>query len=264
MDAFLLAAGYGTRLRPLTDSLPKPMVSLCGKPLIGWNLELISKLGVKRVVVNTHYLKDLLEEYLGDGSTWGLEIVLSSESELLDTGGGLKKAWNLFSSSKILSWNSDVFIDPQFGVSPASGSSDYESLLEISSDLNKSPLITILVRSDSDATIRRYGSIGLSAEGRVVEFLGTRYVDKPVMRRVMFTGISVISKGIDTYLEKNKSIFSLTRDLFPQILHDSADTEKGGIWASFCNCYWNDIGTIDRLSEASKQIEANFTSTTKA
>jgi NDP-sugar pyrophosphorylase family protein len=256
MEAFLLAAGLGTRLRPLTEIKPKPLVDLSGKPIIAWNLERIARAGVKKVVVNAHYKSEMIEAYLGDGNAWGLDILISKEQELLDTGGGLKRAWGNFSSSHVLCWNSDVFIDPVFCESRGSVSSEFKALEQVSHDPEKSPLVTILVREDTEDLVNAYGSIGISSDGRVVEFLGTRYVNQDVFKRVMFAGISILSKRVERYLEINNSVFSLTKNLFPQILHDSAHSVSGGIWSSFCSCYWNDIGTIDRLNEASKHIDA--------
>jgi NDP-sugar pyrophosphorylase family protein len=256
IDVFLLGAGYGKRLRPLTESVPKPLVSLHGKPLIGWNLELISMAGIQRVVVNTHHLAEQLEAYLGTGESWGLDLAVSREKELLDTGGGLKHAWGKFSSSRIMTWNSDIFLDPVFVAGSGAGPSDYERLVSVSCDTEKKPLVTVLVRDDAPEVIESYGSLGVSSEGRVVEFLGTRFVDQPVHKRVMFAGISIISKEVKVLLDKNPEVFSLTRDLFSQVLHESADKEIGGIWVSNCGCYWNDIGTIDRLEDASKQMSS--------
>lgn len=254
MDAFLLAAGFGKRLKPLTDELPKPLVLLQGKPLIARNLELLSKAGIKRVVVNTHYLAEKLEKYLDDGSAWGLEVVISRENELLDTGGGLRKAWSNFSSEKILTWNSDVFVDPSF-VHNDSNTTGFKNLLAVSENDRTKPLVSLLVRDDSEKNLSMYGSLGISQEGRVVEFLGTRFVDIPVYKRVMYAGISVLSREVEGFFAYNPPAFSLTRDLVSQILHKTADKDSGGVWTSFCTDYWSDIGTIDRLEEASKYLK---------
>jgi len=90
-QAFILGAGIGARMRPLTDAVPKPMVSVHGKPIIAYALESIAKHGsIKRVVVNTHYKAPILEDYLKSRTDLPFEIVISYESDLLDTGGGLQ------------------------------------------------------------------------------------------------------------------------------------------------------------------------------
>jgi len=92
--AFILAAGMGTRLRPHTDTIPKPMVEIDGKSIIHRTLEKLAAEGVKEVVVNTHHLAPVLEKHLKEISA--PKIIISHEEELLDTGGGLKKALHHF------------------------------------------------------------------------------------------------------------------------------------------------------------------------
>lgn len=108
--AMILAAGLGTRMRPLTDSMPKPMVPLAGRPLIDHVLTRLSDAGVKRAVVNLHYLGDVLEAHLSQrwppGS--GMTLQLSDErNAILDTGGGVAKALPLLGNAPFLVHNSD-------------------------------------------------------------------------------------------------------------------------------------------------------------
>ena len=92
----ILAAGYGKRLRPLTDHTPKPLVTIGGKPLICYHLEKIARSGIKEVVINLGHLGSKIPEALGDGSDWGLSISYSEEGpEPLETGGGMAKALSL-------------------------------------------------------------------------------------------------------------------------------------------------------------------------
>jgi MurNAc alpha-1-phosphate uridylyltransferase len=92
----ILAAGRGERMRPLTDSCPKPLLPVRGKPLIVWHLEALARAGVRRVVVNTAWLEEQVPKALGDGSRWGLEIAYSMEGRdhggALETAGGIAKA----------------------------------------------------------------------------------------------------------------------------------------------------------------------------
>ncbi|GGQ18293.1 N-acetylmuramate alpha-1-phosphate uridylyltransferase MurU [Shewanella litoralis] len=111
MKAMILAAGRGERLRPLTDTLPKPLVSVAGKPLIEYHLEKLARTGVKQVVINHAWLGHKLPEILGDGQRWGLEISYSAESEALETAGGIKQALTLLGNDPFLVINGDVFID---------------------------------------------------------------------------------------------------------------------------------------------------------
>ena len=103
MKAIVLAAGYGNRLRPLTDHTPKPLVPIGGKPLIVHHLEKLAAAGFKEVVINLGHLGSKIPEALGNGSTWGLSISYSDEGpEPLETGGGLAKALPLLGNETFL------------------------------------------------------------------------------------------------------------------------------------------------------------------
>jgi len=88
----LLAAGRGSRMRPLTDQTPKPLLDLRGKPLMQWTLEALARDGVQRVVVNTAWLGEQIPARFGDGSALGLDIAYSPETEALETAGGIARA----------------------------------------------------------------------------------------------------------------------------------------------------------------------------
>ena len=92
MKAMVLAAGMGTRLRPLTDSHPKALVEINGRTLLEITLARLREFGVTDVVVNVHHFADLVVPYLAEKQNFGMHIEVSREDELLDTGGGLKKA----------------------------------------------------------------------------------------------------------------------------------------------------------------------------
>lgn len=89
-QAVILSAGLGTRLRPLTDNLPKVMVPLGGKPLLQWHIEQFKKHGIREFFINLHYLPDAIRNYFGDGSKWGVKITYAFEPEILGTAGGVK------------------------------------------------------------------------------------------------------------------------------------------------------------------------------
>ncbi len=89
-QAVILSAGLGTRLRPMTDTIPKPMIPLLGKPMLEWNIEQFRRHGVEEFFINLHYLPDVIKNYLGDGSKWGVKINYNFESEIMGTAGGVK------------------------------------------------------------------------------------------------------------------------------------------------------------------------------
>ncbi|MCR4328860.1 MAG: nucleotidyltransferase family protein [Patescibacteria group bacterium] len=89
-QAVILSAGLGTRLRPLTDNIPKVMIPLAGKPLLHWHIEQFKKHGVTDFFINLHYLPDTIRDYFGDGSQFGVKIIYVYEPEIMGTAGGMK------------------------------------------------------------------------------------------------------------------------------------------------------------------------------
>ena len=112
--AMILAAGKGTRMRPLTLQTPKPLLLAAGKPLIVWHIERLVKAGFKRLVINHYWLGEQLELAIGDGSRWGVHIDWSAEDLLLNTGGGILNALPLLGDDPFLLVNGDVFTDMDF------------------------------------------------------------------------------------------------------------------------------------------------------
>ena len=110
----ILAAGFGKRLRPLTEHTPKPLLEIRGKSLIVYHLEALARAGVKEVVINTAWLGEKLEAYLGDGSQYGVCIHWSRETEPLETGGGICLALPLLGVAPFLLVNGDVWTDYPF------------------------------------------------------------------------------------------------------------------------------------------------------
>lgn len=115
MTAMILAAGRGERMRPLTDTKPKPLLEVKGKPLIVWHLERLAKNGFKKVVINIAHLGFMIPEYLGSGSKWGIEIVYSDEQECgaLESAGGIINAFK-YLSDHFLVVNGDIWCDYEF------------------------------------------------------------------------------------------------------------------------------------------------------
>ncbi|MBU3561124.1 N-acetylmuramate alpha-1-phosphate uridylyltransferase MurU [Polynucleobacter hallstattensis] len=110
IPCFLLAAGRGERMRPLTDELPKPLLTIKNKSLLAWHVEALSAAGIQDVVINHAWLGKKIEEALGNGSQFGLNITYSPETSALETAGGIRKALPLLNPSDyFLVINGDVF-----------------------------------------------------------------------------------------------------------------------------------------------------------
>ncbi len=111
MRAMILAAGRGSRLRPLTDICPKPLLGVRGKPVIVHHLEALARAGIQDVVINVSHLAEKIQEALQDGARWGVTIQYSWEEQALETGGGIFQALPLLGSEPFLLVNGDILTD---------------------------------------------------------------------------------------------------------------------------------------------------------
>ena len=165
MRALVFAAGLGERMRPLTDTTPKPLLVAGGKPLIVWHLEKLAALGIIEVVVNTSWLAQRFPEVLGDGSRWGLRLHYSHEGPVpLETGGGMLHALPLLGDAPFLAVNGDIWTDYDFARLPQAPAGDAH-----------------LVLVDNPAH-HPTGDFALQADGRVLSDGGAR---------LTFSGIGV-------------------------------------------------------------------------
>ena len=111
IQAFVLAAGLGTRLRPLTDELPKPLIPIFQKPLVTFALDHLIGVGVNRFVINTHRHPELFQSFFATGEYAGFPTTLIHEPDLLETGGGIKNAESHFGSEPFLTYSGDILTD---------------------------------------------------------------------------------------------------------------------------------------------------------
>lgn len=221
MKAMILAAGYGKRLRPLTDHTPKPLVTIGGKPLICYHLEKIARSGIEEVVINLGHLGSKIPEALGDGSDWGLSISYSEEGpEPLETGGGMAKALPLLGNEPFLLVNGDVWTDHSL--------SKKDCCLE-GDDLVK----LVLVKKPA---WRNSGDFDLK-NGRV------RLADSP---ELLYSGIACYHPAILDGAKVEK--FSIVPRLKKAIVENRV---SGSLHLG----QWDDVGTPERLEAIRSQFK---------
>ena len=206
MRAMVLAAGLGTRLRPLTDDRPKALVEVGGRPLITYNLELLRRFGITEVVINLHYRGDALRAALGDGSALGLRISWSEEDPILDTGGGIKKVEALLHDDDFLVMNGDTIIDLAL-----------DRL--IAAHRARGAAATLVLRRDPEQA--RYGEIEVDEQDRIRRLLGVPASGAARLEPFMFAGVHVMSPAVFHYMP-TAGAFSVTRDTYPAMLADGA------------------------------------------
>lgn len=230
IPVLLLSAGFGTRLRPLTETTPKPLIPVGGKPLIVWHLERLRREGFSRVFVNAHYLAEQLVDFLGDGSTWGLSLEVVCEDPILDTGGAIKNIAHKVGAEQLVVVNSDAFFADDFSLAAL-----------CMHHQQRGGLATLIVREAID--VAQFGLIGLDQADRIVKFLDVGS-DQGVVKQVMFAGAQVLEKETFSYLDSFGIISSLTKDLYRFLVSDGK-VLNGLLYSG----YWNDVGTIQRLAE---------------
>lgn len=162
MKALIFAAGLGERMRPLTDTTPKPLLQAGGRPLIAWHLERLAAAGTREVVVNTSWLAGQFPEALGDGSRWGLSIHYSNEGEVpLETGGGMWHALGVLGNDPFIALNGDVWSDYDFTRLPRHPPGDAHLVLVDNPGHNPGGDFALA----ADGTVRNSGSPMLTFAG---------------------------------------------------------------------------------------------------
>ena len=234
MRAMILAAGLGTRLRPLTDSLPKPLLPISGRPLIVWNLLLLRRHGVTDVIVNLHHLGHLIEQALGDGASLGLRIAYSKEPVILGTGGGLKQAEPFFGGEPFFVLNGDTLFEMDLSDMAAA-------------HRRQGALATMAVRADPDPD--RWGAVEVDGARTVVRINGRGRQGGGRTEKRMFAGVHLMHPRLlaDVPSGRESSII----DAYVRAI------QSGGTVAGYeLSGYWSDIGTPERYAQAQRDAEA--------
>jgi mannose-1-phosphate guanylyltransferase len=228
-EAILLVGGQGTRLRPLTDSTPKPLLPLAGVACTTHQLLKAKAAGVTRVVLATSYLADIFEAQYGAGEDLGLELVYAVEREPLGTGGAIANAGQfLKSDGPILIFNGDVIsnhsLEEQYRVHQSSGA-----------------VATLHLTPVEDA--RAYGCVPVDDSGRVSAFL--EKMDNPVTNLIN-AGCYIFNRSIIDAISLN-TVISVEREIFPELVMQH-------VQGFVSHDYWIDLGTPEAFTKASADL----------
>ena len=230
--AMVMAAGLGKRMRPLTATKPKPLIEVGGKPLLDHVLERLRSAGVKKVIVNVHYLADAVEAHLATRDH-GLEVVISDErGMLMETGGGLVQAEPLIDSDPFLSVNSDnLWID---------GPADTLKLLASHWDDAKMDALLLLVPLARAENHGGMGDFHMDRSGRL------RRRDRSHVAPFVFTGVQMVSKRL--LRDAPEGPFSTN------VLWDRA-IEEGRCFGAVHQGLWFDVGTPKSIPMTEAALE---------
>tara|TARA_B100000427_G_scaffold205913_1_gene171417 strand:- start:449 stop:1132 length:684 start_codon:yes stop_codon:yes gene_type:complete len=218
MRAMILAAGLGKRMRPLTENTPKPLLKVDGKPLVEHLIERLITGGVTGVVINYHHLGEMIKNFLGDGSRFGIEILYSEEADLLETGGGIINSLPKLKDESFIVVNADVWTD-----------FDFNRLEYISEDQCLAHLVLVENTQDNPT-----GDFYINQSGLVHD------AARHGSNRLTFSGISVLHRSLfEGYQSEPLSLVPLLKMAMMKDL----------VTGEVHNGVWIDVGTPQRLEQ---------------
>jgi NDP-sugar pyrophosphorylase family protein len=247
MKAMILAAGLGTRLKPLTDDRPKALVTVAGRTLLEIALMRLRAFGVREVIVNAHHYAEMLVEYLRANNNFGMTIEVSREEELLDTGGGLKKATHFFS---------DLNSNEPFVLHNVDVISTIDLGRMVRFHTEHAALATLAVQDRITSRYLLFDEIGQLCGRRAGRAAETQALKAELARPaadarpLAFSGIHVISPHIFAKM-REEGAFSI----LDAYLHLAAQGER--IIAFHADdCYWRDLGRPESITQAAEDLKS--------
>jgi MurNAc alpha-1-phosphate uridylyltransferase len=227
MQAMILCAGRGERMRPLTDSVPKPMLAVGGRPLVQWTIARLARAGVRDLVINHAYLGHAIEAALGDGTGLGVRIRYSAEGEALETAGGIANARPLLDDAPFIVANGDVWCDFEL-----------ERLVSLADSARFDAGVVAHLVLVPNPRHHPHGDFAL-VDGRLaVDDVGPRYTFSGIglYRPALFAGIPLRTRA----------------KLAPLL---AAAAGRGEITAELHRGRWEDIGTPQRLAALDRELQ---------
>jgi len=223
--AFILGAGLGTRLRPLTENIPKPLLPIGDRPMITYAMEYLRTIGVQRFIINTHHCPDRYQEAFPDGNWQGMPITFRHEPVLLDTAGGIKNIEDLLAQDeRILVYNGDIIT-----------SMPLAPLINRHFELRTQ--VTLALRSSGPLL-----NVHIDSEGFICDMRDS--LQNPGVRSCLFAGIYIVEKSFLRRLTVGK-IESIVLPLIESIKENPRNV--GGIVLD--EGFWYDLGTIEEYNK---------------
>lgn len=245
MKAMILCAGQGTRVRPITYTVPKPMISLAGKPVLEFIIEHLTAQGFDRLMINTSYMADTIEGYFRNGSRFGAQIAYSFEGKLVD-GGLVGEALGSAGGMKRIQEFSGFF-DDTFAVLCGDAVIDVDFQAALAFHRRNGALATIILKEVEPDEVSSYGIVELADDGRIL-----RFQEKPkqeeAVSRVANTGIYIFEPQVFDYIPSGTE-FDIGSQLFPALV--AAGAPLYGVALPFT---WLDIGNVQSWWDATRSV----------
>jgi NDP-sugar pyrophosphorylase family protein len=233
--ALVLAAGQGTRLRPLTDDCPKPMLPVNGRPLLEYIIEWLYSHSINEIAINLNYRPDVITDHFGDGSAFGVDITYSYENSPLGTAGAVRKLIDFFADGPCVVVYGDMLTD--LNLTALLGAHEQ--------NLRKDPKTAVTMSLMSVPNPTEVGLVDLMPDGKI-----TRFVEKPepseVFTDLANAGVLVIEPSVIECIPPD-TFYDFGMHLFPKLLA-SERTMYG--WVVPRQTYCLDIGTPEKYAQA--------------
>ena len=232
-QAMVLAAGLGTRMRPITDTIPKPLVKIGGKPMIDYTLDSLVEAGVEQAAINVHHFADQMEAHLQNYR--GLDILVSDERDaLMNSGGGLAKGLKLLDREPVFVMNADLFWIGE----PADRPSNLRRLAGFF-DAEHMDMALLCVRIEDTTGHNGKNDFSLAADGRL-----TRYRNDP-SNPVVYAGAIVMSPAL---------LDDAPQDAFNLNIYFDKAIARGRLFGMMMEGHWLTVGTPDAIDDAEETI----------
>lgn len=225
-QAVILVGGEGTRLRPITSRVPKPVAPVVERPFVSYILDGLARHGVQRAVFSTGFLAEAIEAEIGDGAAYGLQVDYAVEDEPLGTAGAIANCRERLHDGSFFVFNGDVL-------------SDVDLTALAAQHAGKGGMGTIYLTPVDDP--RRYGLVELREDGSVASFL-----EKPGEwegEALINAGVYVLEPEVLDMIPPGR-MFSIERGVFPRL------AQAGSLYGHVDRCYWRDIGTPESYLQA--------------
>jgi mannose-1-phosphate guanylyltransferase len=228
MKSMILAAGFGTRLRPLTEIKPKALMPVANKPILARNIEYLISYGITEIIVNAHHHHEQIVAYLGEGSCFGLNIEVKVEPEILGTGGGIKNVEDFWDKEPFFVINSDILTDIDlaavYKVHQTSGS-----------------LVTLVLHD-----CEPYNQVQVDDQWNIADIAKSN-----TPGRLGFTGIHVIDPEVLSHIPQG--VFSDVIECYRKLICLGKPIRACLVQGH----YWRDIGSIPSYLEANRELAGN-------
>jgi len=231
MKAVILLGGFGTRLRPLTCDIPKPLIPLLNRPALNYQVDMIRRSGIKEIIFCTGYMSSMFKKYFPEGRKYGVRIRHSLEKIPLGTGGAIKNAQK-YIDEPVVVFNGDVLTDL-----------DLKDMIRFHRK-NRSFVSISLVRVNNPTI---YGLVETSRNGRIERFLEKPSWDE-VTCNTINAGTYIFEPGVLDYIPPAVN-YSVERGLFPMLLEKNKN-----VYGYVSDGYWLDIGTIEKYLKANHDL----------